>query len=281
MDSNVLTQKAIQLPPRRWMVIGLAAVGSLGIAVWGVSQLRMGAVREEQAEVVAPQITTVTALGRLEPDGEIINLAAPTSVQESRIERLLVAEGDRVEAGDVIAVLDNYGRLQATLQQAEEQVNIARAKLAQVQAGAQTGEIQAQQAEIARLQADQAGSVSAQRATIARLDAEVLNAQTEFQRYESLYQRGAVSASERDARQLTYTTTQRQLQEARASLARIQTTTDNQIAQARATLDRIEEVRPVDVTTSQAEVDAAIATAAEAQASLHQASVRSPVAGQN
>jgi len=101
-----------------------------------------------------------------------------------------------------------------------------------------------------------------------------------YQRYDSLYQRGAVSASERDARQLTYTTSQRQLQEARASLARIQTTTDNQIAQARATLDRIEEVRPVDVTTAQAEVDAAIATVAEAQANLDQASVRSPVAGQ-
>ena len=280
MSSNVLIQKAGWLPVRRWAIVGLAAVGALGITVWGISQLRTGGGREEQTEVVAPRIATVTALGRLEPDGETINLTAPTSVQESRIDQLLVSEGDRVEAGDVIAILDNYNRLQAALQQAEEQVNIARAQLAQVQAGAQTGEIQAQQSEIARLQADQAGNVSTQRATIARLEAEVQNAQTEYQRYESLYQRGAVSASERDSRQLTLTTAQRQLQEARAALTRIQTTTDNQIAQARATLDRIEEVRPVDVATAQAEVDAAITSVAEAQADLDQASVRSPVAGQ-
>ncbi|MEO0540927.1 MAG: ABC exporter membrane fusion protein [Cyanobacteria bacterium P01_A01_bin.105] len=279
MDSSVMAQKPSWWPARRW-VVGLAAVGSLGIVLFGGAQLRLGPASEESVEVAAPQISSVTALGRLTPDGEIINLTAPTSVQESRIDQLLVSEGDRVDVGDVVAILDNYRRLQATLQQAEGQVEIARARLAEVRAGAQTGEVQAQQAEIARLQADQAGSVSTQRAAIARLEAEVQNAQTEYRRYESLYQRGAVSASERDSRQLADTTTRRQLQEARAALERIQSTTDNQIAQARATLNRIEEVRPVDVATAQAEVDAAIATVAEAQASLDQASVKSPVAGQ-
>ena len=112
-----------------------------------------------------------------------------------------------MEAGQVIAVLDNRDRLQAALQQAEEQVQIALAKLNQVQAGAQSGEIAAQRAEIARLEAAQAGDISTQQATIARLEAELGNARTEYQRYESLYQQGAVSASERDARALTNTTT--------------------------------------------------------------------------
>ncbi|MEM8545295.1 MAG: efflux RND transporter periplasmic adaptor subunit, partial [Cyanobacteria bacterium P01_H01_bin.119] len=163
---------------------------------------------------------------------------------------------------------------------AEEQVQIARAQLARVQAGASTGEIAAQQAEIARLQAAQTGDISTQQATIARLEAEVNNARAEYQRYESLYQQGAISASEHDARALTYTTAQRQLQEAEAALDRTRSTSLEQIEQARATLNRIAEVRPVDIATAEAEVEAAIAAVAEAEANLAQTSVRSPIDGQ-
>ena len=177
-------------------------------------------------------------------------------------------------------MLDNNARLEAALQQTEGQVRIAEAQLAQVQAGAKTGELQAQRSEIARLQADQAGNVNTQRAAIARLEAEVENARVEYQRYDSLNAEGAVSASERDARLLTYQTSQRQLEEARAALGRIQTTSAEQIAQARATLDQIAEVRPVDVTTAEAEIAAAEAAVAEARAQVEQTLVRSPRAGQ-
>ncbi|MDB9529884.1 HlyD family efflux transporter periplasmic adaptor subunit [Oscillatoria sp. CS-180] len=263
---------------RRWLAIAGAVVLAVGgIAVWRVWQSR---VDETQTEVVTPSITTVTALGRLEPEGEVINLIAPTATQENRIEQLLVEEGDSVEAGEVIAVLDNRDRLQAVLQQAEEQVQIARTQLAQVQAGAKSGEIAAQQAEIARLQATQASDIAAQQAAVARLEAEVENARVEYQRYETLYQQGAVSASERDARELTLSTAQRQLQEAQAQLERIQTAGREQIEQARATLDQIAEVRPVDVAAAEAEVEAAIAAVAEAEANLAQTSVKAPIAGQ-
>ncbi|EHC12976.1 hypothetical protein [Fischerella thermalis] len=62
--------------------------------------------------------------------------------------------------------------MQDAVTQAKEQVKIAQAKLAQVKAGAKTGEIQAQQANISRLQAEQATEIQAQTATIARLRAE-------------------------------------------------------------------------------------------------------------
>jgi len=176
--------------------------------------------------------------------------------------------------------LDNRDRLEAALLQAEEQVSIARANLAQVNAGAKTGELQAQQAEITRLEADQVGTINTQQATIARLDAEVRNARIEAERYESLYDEGAISASERDTKRLTFETSQRQLQEAEAALERIQSTTQEQILQARATLDQLAEVRPVDVAVAEAEVQSAIAAVAEAKADLDQAYVRSPRAGQ-
>ena len=89
---------------------------------------------------------------------------------------LKVKEGDRIQQNQVVAILDSKARLEAALQKAEENVQIARAKLAQVEAGAQSGEIQAQAAEIARLEAAQEADVAAQQSTIARIEAELQNA---------------------------------------------------------------------------------------------------------
>ncbi len=266
---------------RRWIVIaGVLVLGLIGFSAWRSHQTRVA--EREAAELAAqsPEITTVTALGRLEPQGELINLTAPTSVQSARIDELPVAEGDRVAAGEVIAILDNRDRLQAALQTAQQQVNIARAQLAQIEAGSQTGDIEAQQAEILRLEAELLGNVETQEATIARIQAEVNNARADFQRYNMLYERGGISASDRDARRLTLTTAEQSLAEAQATLGRIQRSSQQQISQARATLDRIQEVRPVDVDAARAEVNSAIASVEEAQANLDQAYVRSPTAGQ-
>lgn len=267
--------------PRRWLAfLGVAILGLAGTA-WGLWQFRVAQMREAQTEVsVVPEIRTVTALGRLEPAGEMINLTASTSTQLSRIEELFVEEGDRVQAGEIIAILDTRDRLQASGQKAENQVRVAQAKLAQVQAGVKTGELQAQGAEIARLEADRAGSLAAQQAAVDRLEAEVQNARLEYERYESLYQQGAVSASQRDAKRLAYITAQQQVQQAQAELGRIKTTSQEQIQQAQATLDRLAEVRPVDIAAAEAEVQAAKAAVVEAQANLEQAEVRSPHAGQ-
>jgi len=279
-NSGVLKQQAVK-SPRQWgLIAGVIILGGVGIAGWQVWQSRTAQLALKQAEVQQPEITTVSALGRLEPAGELLKITPPTSAQESRIAELRVKEGDRIKAGQIIAVLDNRDRLQASLQKAERQVGIARAQQAQVEAGAKSGEIQAQQAEISRLQAEQAGSLAAQRATIARIEAEVANARADYQRYDSLFQQGALSESERDTRKLTLTTTEQRLAEANATLSRIQTTTQQQISQAKATLERIEDVRPVDVSIAQAEVRSALAAVTEAQVNLEQAYVKSPTDGQ-
>jgi HlyD family secretion protein len=57
------------------------------------------------------------------------------------------------------------------------------------------GEIAAQKAAIARLEAERQGDINAQAATIERFQAEVRNAQAEDERYQQLYQQGAISAS--------------------------------------------------------------------------------------
>uniref|UniRef100_A0A832H047 HlyD family efflux transporter periplasmic adaptor subunit n=1 Tax=Oscillatoriales cyanobacterium SpSt-402 TaxID=2282168 RepID=A0A832H047_9CYAN len=268
--------------PRRWVGFAATALvlvtGSAGYGVWRSQSSQQAAVRA--AAIVPAKITTITALGRLEPQGEVIKLSAPTSNNGNRVEQLLVQEGDRVKAGQVVAILDSRDRLQAAYEQAQEDVKVAQAKLAITQAGAKQGEINAQRAEIARLEAQRRGDINAQSATVARLTSELQNAETEFNRYQSLYQEGAISSSDLDRRRLALDTARRSVQEAEAVLGRIQSTSPAQLNQAQANLERIAEVRPVDVKANQAEVDRAVAAMNRAKADLDQAYVRSPMDGE-
>lgn len=274
MGQNIAVREKSSL--NRWLIIPLVAIG-IGGTTAGIFWRSRSAPAPRPVSV--PVIKTVTALGSLKPKGEVIQLSAPASSQPSRIEKLLVKEGDAVKTGQTIAILDNRDRLQAALEEAKEQVNIAIAKLAQIQAGAKQGEIAAQQATIARLEAQQQGDIAAQTATVERIAAEVNNARTEYQRYEILYRDGAISASQRDNKRLTLETAQKNLQEAQATLRRIQTTSLPQLGEAKANLNRIAEVRPVDLRAAAAEVSHANAGVKQAQANLEQAFVKSPQNG--
>ncbi|MBD2503823.1 ABC exporter membrane fusion protein [Anabaena azotica] len=292
--------------------VGLAIAGAKGYNSWQQGQQSQASL----PVVNTPQTRTVTALGKLEPKGKVIKLSAPSSSgQGNRVEQLLVKEGDRVKAGQVIAILDNRDRLKAAYQEAEEAVKVALVNLAKVREGAKVGEIEAQRAEIARIQAQTAGDEreqqqtvarleaqwqgekSAQQATINRLTAELKNAQVEWQRYQQLYSEGAISQSLYDSKRLSVDTITQQLNEAQANLQRIDRTGRKQISEAKtalsrinatgskqvsaatATLDKIAEVRPIDVEAAKVEVSRALAAAKQAKANLDQAYVRSPQDG--
>ncbi|WP_414543705.1 biotin/lipoyl-binding protein [Nostoc sp. CCY0012] len=289
----------------------LAIAGTTGYKFWQSQTSET----TPTAEVSIPQIKTVTALGRLEPKGTVIKLSAPASSQGSRVEQLLVKEGDQVKTGQAIAILDNRDRLQAALQEAEAGVKIAQINLAKIQQGAKVGEIQAQKAEMGRIQAQTLGDKrqqtetvtrlevqwqgdkTAQQATINKLEAELKNSEVEFQRYQQLYSEGAISQSLFDSKRLSVDIITQQLREARAILnridgtgrqqiteaqtvlARIQATGSQQVNVASATLDKIGEVRPVDVAGAKAEVNRAVAVAKQAKANLDQAYVKAPQDG--
>jgi HlyD family secretion protein len=296
---------------RRNVIVGIGAIAVIGLIGYGFTQAKT----PEPVPVAKPIVAkSVTALGRLEPQGEVIKLAASTS--GSRVAQLLVKQGDLVKKGQVIAVLDSRDRLQAELDQAKEQVKVNQSKLAQVKAGAKTGEIgaqqstiqrieaqlngdrQTQQATIDRLEAQLTGDIASQKASIRKLEAELANAKAEYQRYQQLSKEGAVSASIYDSKGLTLETSRQQLAEAKANLERTERTTRQQIKEAKAALERIErtgqqqinearstlnkvaEVRPVDVQAAQAEVNSAIASVKKAEAELTLAYVRSPRDGQ-
>ena len=72
----------------------------------------------------------------------------------------------------MVRILDNRDELQPSLEEAKAAVEIARANLAKVKAGAKEGEINAQQANIAGLEAEQGTEITVHKATIAGLEAE-------------------------------------------------------------------------------------------------------------
>lgn len=97
----------------RW-ALALAVAGALatGItAIYSINFAQKPAIKPSPAATEPPPVRGVTALGRLEPSGEVIRLSASSSpMQGARVDQLLVAQGDQVRANQVIAVLDNRDR---------------------------------------------------------------------------------------------------------------------------------------------------------------------------
>ena len=217
--------------------IGLVVLAIGGGIFYGLRQRTSILGAEVPVSLSTPQ---VVALGRLEPSSEVISLSAPLALQSDRLAELKVKVGDAVEAQQVVAVLDSRNRLEKLLAEAQEQVQIAEKKLAQVTAGAKQGEINAQRATVVQLQAELSGEMTAQAAALARLQAALNNAQADFDRFESLYQAGAISASDQDAKRLALRSAQAQFDEAKANRSRIVNTLQAQIKSAQATLNQIE-----------------------------------------
>ena len=313
LDESRSSQNIFRLP----VLLAMLASFLLGVLSVYTIQKFQGTAKKPQETSALPKLVvkTVTALGRLEPKGEVIKLSAPTSNEGNRVEQLLVKEGDRVRFGQVIAVMDSRDRLQGSLREAEKQVQVAKFRLAQVKAGAKQGEIGARQASVSRIQAELEGDIKTQQATINRLEAELEgqkqqlkatvarltaekgNAQADAQRYETLYKQGAISNQEVDRRRLsaetstqqllesqatqrtTIATLEQQINEAKANQNKTSATLQQQINEAKATLNQTTEVRPTDVATAQAEIDSAQATAEKIKAELAQAYVLAPKPG--
>jgi HlyD family secretion protein len=298
------------------LLIAATAI-TAGIAIYGISNFgQVGKKPAPELEETASISQKVTALGRLEPETEVISLSAPLDLDGDRVAQVLVREGDRVKARQVVAVLDSRDKLQNAVLQAEKQVRVSQAKLEQIKAGAKSGDIQAQfasveritaqsqgdkkqqQENIARIEAQWQGDRIAQEATINKLAAELNNAEVESQRYQQLYSEGAISNSVIDSKRLNVetakqqlgeakavlnrinATAKKQLSEARVALNRINTTGNKQISEAKATLNSIAEVRSVDVKLAQTEVESAIAILKRAQIDLEATYIRAPMTGQ-
>ncbi|WP_013321090.1 ABC exporter membrane fusion protein [Gloeothece verrucosa] len=303
---------------KRWVIAAcsLGALITIGSTIYGLRQSQIESKPSPPPVSQTKQISAVTALGRIEPQGEVIKIAPAPNMGGAKVVQLLVEEGDLVKKGQTIAILDNLPQEQAAVGVAQKEVEVALANLDIVKAGAKQGEIEAQRATIARLQAELSGEIATnqvtiarlqaslageqeeQQATIERLQAELRDAEKDFQRYEKLAQEGVISDSDLDERSLKLATAREKVSEAKARLKKTVDTLNEQIKEqsslsqkqvdtlqkqideAKATLERIAEVRPVDVQKAQAEVDKANANLKKAQADLELAYVKAPLNGQ-
>jgi HlyD family secretion protein len=221
-------------------MLPLAVVIAMGLSCR--SQQATTSAESAAAEAQPPGGGAIGSLGRIEPGDGIVRIASRSlSGQPSIVARLMVKEGDTVRRGQLIAELDSKSQLDATVRQASARIEVARRRLAQVQAGPKGSDVAAQKAEIERLQGDAA------------------NAEKEYQRYASL---GAnVTALELDRLRLRIDSSTRLLSSAEQRLA------------------SLNEVRDVDVALAQAELDEAISNAARARAEYDASSVYSPIDG--
>jgi HlyD family secretion protein len=261
---------------KKW-VWALAAAGLLAIPA---SIYFAGVMTPKAAPKIAatpaPAINTnaVSALGRLEPASEVIRLSA-SSVQGSLLRQLLVKEGDKVTAGQVVAILDSSNTKQAQFAKAKEDVRVAQANLNKVKSGAKIGEISAQQAEVNRFQQQLRGETTTAQATLTRLKEQLIfepqaqsskiqslaaqlagekptyqaridrlsaqfrNATVECQRYNTLFAQQVIEASRRDSKCLEPDTLQQQLVETKAQYQQSVSVLRQQIAENTATKNRM------------------------------------------
>jgi HlyD family secretion protein len=222
------------------------ALGTAGLGLFAYLSSRQSSAVTDRVTSELPAETPVqaiTGLGRLEPEGGLTRVAAPSSMGTVRVNKLLVQEGSVVRSGQPLAVMDTSDRLLAATIQAEAEVREAQSRLAQVQAGAKTGDIAAAEADVARV------------------GAQLKNAQRDYERYRVLYQNGAISAADLDARRLTLEVASKELEQS------------NQV------LRSVAEVRPTDIRQAEAQVTVAMANLQRAKSELETAVIRSPMSG--
>lgn len=146
------------------LVIALLAAGGFGAYRFWIQQRAVAAPSYEVAEVVrGTLVSTVNATGTVAPDQEVV-LVFKTP---GRVAEVLVAEGQSVEAGDLIAKLTSDD-LQLALAQAEATLAIAQAQRAKLLAGPSAEDLAVAQANVESAQANvesaKAALESAQRA---------------------------------------------------------------------------------------------------------------------
>ncbi|WNZ23302.1 HlyD family efflux transporter periplasmic adaptor subunit [Leptolyngbya sp. NK1-12] len=255
-----------------WLVAAIAGLIALGVTGFGLVRLLGERTAQAPVEEAAPvpQRVEVVALGRLEPQGEVIRIGGPLN---ERIQRLLVKQGDLVKAGDVLAYLESHDERKAERDYAATQVAEAEQRLRATTAYGQT-QIQEAQTRVQQAQLPGAAEIEAQQARIRELEATLDLANQDLARLQSLYDQGAISRQELDQQLTEVRQAQEQLNNAQASLSRIEARWRTEIQNAQAQLRSQQANLPL--SQAQVAVESAQRNLQLAQAKLDRTIIRAP-----
>lgn len=211
------------------IALSLTGIGIVKLAIPASQKFRAA---ENQPVATVPQRIEVVALGRLEPQGEVVRVGGPTG---ERIQRLTVKEGDLVQQGAILGYLESYPERLAERNQAASKLTEAQQQL---QAATQYGNAQIQEAKTHVQQVDRPGAfeIDAQRATIRKLEAELNLATVDLQRNQSLYQQGAIAKQTLDRTSSQARQLEEAVNNARAMLIKLETTREMDLKNAQAQL---------------------------------------------
>jgi len=261
----------------RWVIWGGSAIALalLGLGAFRLFAAQVGEPEPDPAalEEALPQRVEVVALGRIEPQGEVLRIGGPSG---ERIAELRVAEGTEVEAGDVLAVLESNSERQAQRDLALSQLREAEQRLT-AETQFERSQIQEAEARLSSVSDPAEYQLDAQQARISEIEAQLALAEQDLQRNQDLYAEGAISQQSLDRQRTEVQEYNEQLRSARAELARLERSLAAEIRNAQA---QIETQR---ASLSLSQVRAAVASAREnlnlAEVQLERTLIRTPQDG--
>lgn len=187
----------------------------------------------------------VVGLGKLIPLGDVTTLSPPFGAGDARIAAIKVDEGDTVEAGAILATLDNELQLRAAILSATAVVRSREASLAQTR-------------EATRASRDEA------KAALDRARATFANAEREFERTDGLFKRGVSTGVAADQKRTLRDEAAREVERLTATLSRF--------------LNAKPDEQP-DVIVALRNLDAAKADLQRSEQEIEKAYIRAPTAG--
>jgi len=188
----------------------------------------------------------IISRGRIEPLGRVISVSGPPDGNSTiaLVNRLLVEQGSKVEAGQVVAVLNGFDLSRTELEVAKANLHLAEMQHAQVLAGV-----------------GKASEIAAQMNVIASRRAQLLRIRKDWQRAAILVRKQFESVQRLDTQQ--------------AALDQ----TINDVEQGQNALKALTEVRAVDDAVAEAQIAVARANIAKAQAVVERLQIRAPISG--
>ncbi len=239
------TRVTSRRPARKWLGVAVISLVLIGGVLFGRKRLSASASTAVPATSAKARTDQVVGLGTILPAGGVVTVATPYGAGDARVAVLKVEEGDRVERGALLAVLDNERTLLSAIEAAKAGVRVRTASRRQV-----TSFVRASRAELS--------------AQLARANVAARSAARESDRSKALWESGAISKQAYDQRRTARDEAAREVERVRAAMSRF---------------GRGSVYAQADAVVAGRNVDSAKVELARAKSDLARAHVRAPIAG--